>query len=103
MLLYSCCGRMSERLNVLVSKTGIPKGIMGSNPIPSAKKTNRKVLWAFLFVYLCYSMKIIGVGMNITMKYILNNFEDLAIFDNDKLEFSSCTHEKYNSLDSNIS
>ena len=29
-------GRMSEWSNVLVSKTGIPQGIMGSNPIPSA-------------------------------------------------------------------
>ena len=27
-----------------------------------------------------------------------SNFEDLAIYNNDKLEFSSCTHEQFNSL-----
>lgn len=30
------------------------------------------------------------------------NFEDLAIYNNDKIKFSSCTHEKFNSLGSNM-
>jgi len=30
-----------------------------------------------------------------------SNFEDLAIYNDDKLEFSSCTHEEFNSLSSN--
>ena len=45
---------MSERLNVLVSKTGIPKGIMGSNPIPSAKSKKGKSYWlSFLNIIKC--------------------------------------------------
>lgn len=32
-----------------------------------------------------------------------SEFEDLAIYNNDKIEFSSCTHEKFNNLDDNIS
>lgn len=36
-VLFLLIAEMSEWSNVLVSKTGIPKGIMGSNPIPSAK------------------------------------------------------------------
>ena len=32
-----CSGRVSEWSNELVSKTSVPHGTAGSNPVPSAK------------------------------------------------------------------
>ncbi len=42
-------GRMSEWSNVHAWKACVLRGTAGSNPVPSANQTKRKVLLAFLF------------------------------------------------------
>lgn len=47
---------------MLVSKTGIPKGIMGSNPIPSAKSKKGKSYWlSFLNIIKCIKNKRVSI------------------------------------------